>query len=233
MENIIKDEVLIPAYGIVVYYQKSKKIPVYIEKGNFTKKGEGYSLTGLRPFVSDELRNLQKIGAANKGLYCDGLLNKNILFINSDPNNAIVVWVESACKRVVNFKEDDLRKEYNVPATIFIMQNNDLYVYLLKKKDVASISMGTVLYQSHYFNVYGTGILCVGTGYKPNVDHLGLNELIQKQSLNFWTDSYFTHPNHDHEQLKEIWENQNGNYPEKNWKKITNLKDLLSKFLKI
>lgn len=215
----------------IIYYEG--EFP-YLEKGDFVqdkKKKDEYILEGMRPFSSDELLKLQTISMNGKGIYMDGLLPKGIVFLNQFPSNAMIAWIEPAQKRKMLFRDENLKGIYDVPNTLFFIHNSDLYVFLVKKKDMERFNIDTALYQSHYYNVWDSCIVCVGTGYKPNVDSIGVNEMVNAVSHNFWEGSYFTHSNVDG--IDEIWTEKKGMYPETKWKKKTTLKELLSKFIKL
>lgn len=221
---------IVPKFAIV-YYEGDT---TYLEKGDFVpdpkKKGE-YVLEGMRPFVSDELLKLQTVTMNGKGIFVDGMLPKGTVLLNQFPSNAMIAWIEPACKRKILFKDESLTGIYDVPNTLFFIHNSDLYAFLVKNRDMEKFTMDTQLYRSHYYNVWDSCIVCVGTGYKPNVDSVGVNELVERVSHNFWEGSYFTHSSVSG--IDEIWTEKKGRYPETKWKKITTLRELVSKFMSL
>lgn len=224
---------LTPDFAIVTYRNKDKEIK-HIEKGDFVKgKNNDYVLSGLRPFIDDELEKLQTVMSQNKGLYFDGLVPKGLLYVNTIPSNAVIAWHVPKGPRVLNFKDEKLRGKYDVPDTVFIIHNSEIRIYIVKKKDAEKIGLKTKLYKSYYFNIWDSCLLCIGNGYKPNFSYIGVNEMIDKVTQDFFEGSYFTHPNTDHDLQRKIWESQNGKHPETKWKKIATIKQVLSRFVKL
>lgn len=215
---------------IIVTYKASGDRPgaIYVEHGTFVKTKTGYSPTGMTPMSEMDMREFISLAKAPKGIYADGILPKNLIYYNNNGLSSKVIWIASAAKRKISFHDKELTREYQIPNVLFVANNTDLSVYLVKKSNAENITEDTLLYQTHFLNVYENCKVCIGSGYRPNMDSTPLSEFIKKAEFNFFEGSTFN-LSHVGDWVWDIWRKNNGSFPEKLWnkKKAIKLKSLL------
>jgi PRTRC genetic system protein B len=227
---------MIPDLAIIGYKHNHDSNEIfYLESGGFSELENGvYTMNSLRPLVDEEIVKLQTMIVDKKGIYVDGLLPENLIYFNPCPTTGIVMWYMKEQEIDFMYKDEVYpSKKYRIPNTMFLTVNKDIYVFLVKKKDMKNLSLKTELYHSHYLNIYGDDRLCIGNGYKPNYSYVGVNEMIEKVTESFFYKSYFTHPNTHFCDYGKVWKENNGIYPEKEWKKSCTIKSVLSKYTKV
>ena len=220
---------MIPNKLIVLYKTgSSRNKSVYIEHGKFMKKGESYIPTGMQPFSMEELKKFFSISQTSEGIYMDTIAPKNLLFYKNNGFSSTIIWSLKKDVRKLAFFDQKLTKEYLIPNLIFVAKNSDLYVYFIKNKDAENINEETLLYQTHFLNVYQDCKVCIGNGYRPNMDSTPLSQFMKKAEFNFFEGSTFN-VSHVGDWPLNIWKNKNGIFPEKQWdkKKARTLKSLL------
>jgi len=222
---------LIPENLIVTYKSnENRNGPVYMEFGSFVKKGKDYYPSGMTPLGLKDLKKIVSITKTSKGIYLDGLLPKNVIYYSNDGLSSVVIWLCPQANRKMLFFNKELTGEYHIPNVMFVAKDQDLSVYLVKKRDVADIKLETLLYQTHFMNVYESCKVCIGSGYKPNLDSTPLSEFIKKAEFNFFEGSSFN-MSHVGDWVLDVWKNNKGSFPEKSWdkKKAIQIRSLLSK----
>lgn len=168
------------------YYLESREIQ-YV-KGN-------YSLLSGKPvskkLLSDllELVNAEKI--ANNSITVNGLIPDNVLHYSNDFNERKIIWICKSNYQKLYFKnglgiEDD-ECIINVPALIFKLVNDSLYVYAVKNNKV---NERTILYRAPFHNIYIDGNVCMGnTIIEQSNDLVEITKNYEKGFFN----SKFTH----------------------------------------
>jgi hypothetical protein len=221
---------LIPHEGIVTYKSTEDGNVLYVEKGKFIEfKGE-YKLQGLTPFTFAQLKLFNNI-SGKKGIYLDELIPSNVLYYDGAMHNPIIFWTAPKAIRKILFSEESLTKDYLIPNMLFISDGSNLRVYFIKEKDMKKITMDTKIYQTHFYNVYDDCRVCIGSGYKLGDKSVPLHEYITKVEHNFFEGSSFNHAHTGKDVFPKLWVENNGQYPEKQWKNsnTTTIGLLLSK----
>jgi PRTRC genetic system protein B len=192
-----------PVTTIVVYRNNSS---YYLETHKVLSNG------GLGPGVPVSYETIEEIVETfykeeKKSNVVSGLLPKNILaFENKARGKYKMIWHNIACRRQLFFTKPTKLKsvEYNIPATIFKVEDNQLYVYCYDKND---ISLTTELLMPPYYNTSDNGYMCLGNA-KAELKTFSYESLIEYWEKLFF-DSYFSHVNDEEKckskNLKKVW----------------------------
>ncbi len=183
----------LPAKALIVYINQSEKENSYVESFDFDKLGR---MINAHPLSEQEAEKLGKIMLANmerQGRCFDakGILPTNLLFLRSG-NDGCAVWHTPAQHRTLLFVEGlDLQNGmYPVPALVWKATRETLSVFAIKVSDKPTLI--TELFEAPYFNIYGSGNVCMGT-VDIDIDDYGGLEIFMKQWEEYFFNSRFSH----------------------------------------
>lgn len=124
-----------------------------------------------------------------------GTIPPNMLYADCRKGKETYIWYNPPGIRYRYFSESlGLKNDkYHVPGTIYVVKGNELYIYCFKGKKP---SMTDILLGVPYFNVYNTGLVCMGSAKAIIPDKKGLTykEVIDAWENAFWN-SYDVHTN--------------------------------------
>jgi hypothetical protein len=212
------DKKLIPIKAIIIY-QDNKNGSNYLESGDFVNRNEQYDLEGLKPFTMSQLMKISTITEEKKGLHIKGLIPKNLILFKQSNFIPSIAWHVKSSKRKILFAEKKLTKEYLIPDMVFHTVGKELSVFLITKKCSKKIVEETILYKTHFLNVYDDCKVCVGNGYRLGNESISVDEYMNKVEFNFFEGSLFTGAHRSDVSLNKIWNEENGIYLESEWKK--------------
>lgn len=114
-----------------------------------------------------------------------GRMPANLLYADTRPGNERYVWWEPAQKRHQAFAKGLAIPdgEYPMPAVVYMVRNDDLYVYAIKDRKPKD---GTRLHRGPFFNYYEDGRVCLGDAKVELPNPLTWDALLQSWQRLFW-----------------------------------------------
>jgi PRTRC genetic system protein B len=195
-------------------YNPVTTIVVYNNNGNYYLETHKVLNNGsLGPGTPVSFETIEEIVESfykeeKKNNVVTGLLPKNILaFENKSRGKYKMIWYKSACRRQLFFTKPTKLKslEYNIPATIFKVEDNQLYVYCYNNND---ITLTTELLMPAYYNTSDNGYMCLGNA-KAELKSFTYEALIEYWESLFFN-SFFSHVNDEEKciskSLKKAWQ---------------------------
>ncbi|SNR76999.1 PRTRC system protein B [Flavobacterium sp. ov086] len=181
-----------PVKAFVVYQENTDK-NIYVESYDMDKNGYPVNAHPLSLRESTTLaKSLDTAQELKRNfLKPKGLLPKNVIYINTDPNG-FVIWFTPAQKVDLFFVENlgIPNGKASIPPLLWKASKNALWVYAMDfDKD---ISEETPLCHAPFFNLYKDGKVCMGTvkiNIEPDTHLESFIELWQK----YFFKSYFSH----------------------------------------
>lgn len=156
-----------PAMAIIVYTDKAKN-DYYLEQRAIEYDNGKYVFQSPIPLADNVLKDIAGSYVKNKGwrLEHDGIIPEHLLFGKSKIGVSAVVWYRPSMKRSLNFSSHlNIKGNHTVtvPATLYVVINNTLYVYALMTDERPKLS--TKIYNAPFFNIYTDGRVCLGTAH--------------------------------------------------------------------
>nr|WP_315242131.1 PRTRC system protein B [uncultured Flavobacterium sp.] len=181
-----------PVKAFVVYQENADK-NVYVESYDMDKNGFAINAHPLSLRESTALAKALDTGEELKRNFLkpQGLLPKNVIYINAD-SNGFAVWYTPAQSVELFFTEGLAvpNGKASIPPLLWKASKNALWVYAMDgDKD---ISEETPLCHAPFFNLYNDGKVCMGT-VKINIERdTHLQDFIETWQKYFFN-SYFSH----------------------------------------
>lgn len=150
----------------VIIYHDDRRTNYYLESREIKATAKGYSFMAPAPLATNVIKEIaQSFAKKDSGAMVFGqLVGGNLLHGTSKPGRTVVMWYRPPMQRLLNFsghigiKGD---KAVNIPATLYLVVDNKLYLYALMTGDRPD--MKTKLYNAPFFNIYADGNVCLGT----------------------------------------------------------------------
>lgn len=168
MNSNLINKKLIPSHVIVVYKDKSEYSPkYYLERRELKNINGRYTALAPVPLEATLFKDIARAYVKENGGHSMGfekLIPEHLLYCHHVIGNTVIAWYRPAMKRMLNFSEAlGIKGEssVHVPATLYLLHNNKLYVYALMTSERPTLS--TKLYNAPFFNIYTTGEVCLGT----------------------------------------------------------------------
>jgi PRTRC genetic system protein B len=167
---------LSPTMAIIVYQDRSEyQQQCFLEKREIKIVGDRFRFMAPVAMADDTLQEISKFYMKSRSsvMGFGGLISPHILFGVNKAGLTSVMWYRPAMKRALNFSSSLKIKgasNVDVPATLYLVVNNNLYVFALITDDRPTEN--TKIYKAPYFNIYEDGRVCLGTanvGRKQNV----------------------------------------------------------------
>jgi len=179
-------------HSALLIYRKDKAQSVYVEAYDIGKNGNPINAHPLSIRESIALAQaLDTSSELSRGyLRPNGLLPKNVLYINPD-SNGFVLWQTPPQNTGLFFKGltiDD--GTYPLPSLLWKASKDSLSVYALKGDGMPSLE--TPLYQAPFFNLYEDGRVCMGT-VNIQAKEQGCLEYFIKAWQQYFFNSKFSH----------------------------------------
>lgn len=177
-------QVYVPQAALIVYHMKdnSSSGSYYLESRNIKSDGTlGVAKPVSRKFMTALVKNFKDVHE----MHPCGPIPTNMLY--ADPTIGVekyIWWNPPARKTLYFHKETGMEEaEYNMPGTIFVIQNNKLSVYAYKgKRPVAK----TQLLHGPFYNYYNNGSVCTGNARKQWPSKIHWSDIIEHWEAIFW-----------------------------------------------
>ncbi len=199
-----------PVKAFVVYEQKGQDKNIYIESYDMDESGVPTNAHPLSIRESTALAKALDSSAELKRSFLkpEGLLPRNVLYINPD-HNGYAVW--HTPQRIVNllFVEglSIPNGKVNIPALLWKASKESLYIYALK--NATEMDEQVLLYHAPFFNIYKDGKVCMGTVNIKISPDCQL-EIFMQQWETYFFNSYFSHLMQEHNPVKgnivQLWQ---------------------------
>jgi PRTRC genetic system protein B len=165
MNEITTNTRLSPRTSIVIYHDDARN-NYYLESRDIVKGPSGFEVMAAVPMSSSVLKGVAKAFTKNSGaaMSMGSLIPGHLLYGSNKIGQTSVMWYRPAQKRSLNFSSSlgiKGNSAVNIPATLYLVINNKLYIYALM--DSSRPSEKTRLYNAPYFNIYQDGNVCLGT----------------------------------------------------------------------
>jgi PRTRC genetic system protein B len=187
-----------PVQAIIVHHNEKER-DYYLETRKIEDDG---SFGAGKPLLMNTLKEIFQsisISAADR-LQFKGMIPKNVLLVRNDPGDSIVCWISKPQKVKLNFTEKVGLKTglFSVPAMLWLVKNNQLSVFALKK---TSFTKTTKLYRIPFPNVGDSGSVCWGSGQWPQETKY-YERFMKEMMIGFW-ESKFSHVMR--KEMLDIW----------------------------
>jgi PRTRC genetic system protein B len=185
-----------PVTAFVVYRKENKgrqEHNIYVESYDINEHGCPVNAHPLS--VSESTALAKAFDSTNElqrsFLKPEGLLPKNVIYINPD-HNGYAVWHTPQQTAGLLFKKDlgISNGKANVPALLWKASRDTLCIYALKNG--SGLNEQTSLYHAPFFNVYEEGKVCMGT-VAINISPDCLLEEFMTAWESYFFNSYFSH----------------------------------------
>lgn len=138
----------------------------YLETRDITAKKGQYEFGAPVPMSDERMKDIASayIAKATADMVFESIIPEHILYANHRAANTVVIWWRKPQKKVLNFSSLLNIKgspEVMLPATLYLVHNNSLYVFALMDSNRPGKS--TKLYHAPFFNIYEPGNVCLGT----------------------------------------------------------------------
>lgn len=160
---------LTPTTALIVYKSREEHNPdYYIETREIKNIAGKLQLLSPMPMTEAALRDIAKsyMKANVVDLAFGKIIPSHILYASNQPGKTIVIWYRPAMKRALNFSASfKIRKanEVMVPATLYILKNNEMYIFALDDSNRPDLS--SKIYNAPFYNVYDSGKICLGSAH--------------------------------------------------------------------
>lgn len=214
MKNITAqfEEVYLPQKALVLYQSPANASKIYLEAYDMDDAGKPVN---AHPLSVRECNSLARCLMASdignhRFLQPKGLLPEKVLQVVADIGG-YALWYTPSQKVPLYFREELTipSGEAFVPALLWSATREKLCLYALKEDSRPELS--TTLYHAPFFNVYGSGQVCMGTVDMDIAADCGLEEFMQQWEQAFWN-SYFSHLIADVAPVKgnivQLWQQQ-------------------------
>jgi len=156
-----------PHSAIIVYksggdYSSS----YYLETRDIVSKGKQYEFGSPVPMSDDKMKDIAAayIKKASADMIFEGIIPEHFLYANHKASSTVVIWWRKPQRKQLNFSAGLKIKgkpEVMLPATLYMVHNNQLYVFALM--DGTRPVRSTKLYHAPFYNIYEGGHVCLGS----------------------------------------------------------------------
>ena len=139
------------------YYLEERKVKVF--------KGKMALLAPIA-LADDALKSLANsyMKSNSTNMEIGGMIASHLLYAINKPGQTVIMWYRPEMKRALNFSaslEIKDSTDVHIPAVLFLLVNNTLYVFALMTSERPSNT--TKLYNAPFFNTYTDGKVCLGS----------------------------------------------------------------------
>ncbi len=136
-----------------------------------------------------------------------GIIPRNLLYINSDKTNPILIFHTPVQKVRLHFTKSlkIVSKEYYVPKLLWIFNGGEISIYALRTS-----TMKSKVYHAPFFNVYEDGKVCMGN-VEMQKSFSEISTAIEKIQNYFFSSQFNQHVNVDKGfkvPLDHFWQNR-------------------------
>jgi len=171
MNSTTANAALKPSRALIIYEDRGTyNKDYYIESREIRSSNGKLQLMGAVPLSQDIMKDIAKsYMKTNAADMQHGFIPEHILYGKCAPGKTVVMWFRPSMKRSLNFSASLQIKgssEVIVPATLYLLINNQLNIYALASDERPSRT--TKLFNAPYFNIYADGNVCMGTAQTGN-----------------------------------------------------------------
>lgn len=193
LSNLL-DEIYQPVKALVIYESnRQADKDVYVESYDIDGKGQPLNAHPLTVEEANDLSECLDNSPQNQRSFLKpkGIIPPEVLYINPD-KRGFVVWFTKA-QRANLFFIDKLGipcGSASIPPMIWKADEDELSVFALLDNKRPTIK--TRLFHAPFFNIYGSGKVCMGT-VEVEINSYGSLEEFMESWQEYFFNSYFSH----------------------------------------
>lgn len=194
MANLIEEinKQYTPEQCITVY--KSSGSDYYLE----TQEIKNGKLCEALPLTEESIARMVDFFSDKqmKSNTISGFIPENMLYLNWSADSKVMCWYNRPMERMMHFRQD-LHIPSGLawqPTVIYLVDNNNLYVYTAKAIKVTS---KTPVFMAPYHNVSDNGSVCLGSAKIKKPEKLTYENLMNYWEAMFWGSVFTHHGNED------------------------------------